>query len=1017
MMAVWRRWWCWWSVWALAAAVVPESDDSGYNRRESGWSTSNMGGPYCPDGCSCIMPRQVECIATSREMYPPQPPNNTTTLTLEGYFTVPKHLLAKLHALRHLKISGSQLDNLNILPHLPQLEQLDVRGNLIQSLGNGHLQLNTPSLTHLDVGYNSLTMLNNSDLEGLGHLQLLALNNNPLVHMDADTLQGLTSLKYLDVSQTRLSTIHHQWMDDAKKLSFLNISAANLLQVPRLHGDNLRVFDASHNSFQHLPDGMVSDALCIENVILHHNPIGHIGSSVFTGARCVRQLDLSYTHIVNINEFVFSEIPLLQQLHLQYNERLVRVEHGTFTGLHNLQLLDLAHTSNLMEIEEVAFEGLPKLQSLNLQNSGLTVLPLSLNKLVKHNTSVFLAGTALHCDCFQSWLPELLTLADISTWNGVDPVKCLDGHFRSVAQLSSHVNSLGCEAPEAITPSGNWVVVQGRQSALLECNITAHPPHNVLWISAKHEVFRHNSSKGTDEWISHHLREIEDAATNNPQFEVLDSGHLLIREVIRSDVGWYKCFAYNSVGNTSVRVFLSISDSQLRNLYVESLLFGLACAALFLLVTLIVQLVNYLMDRLGWECCCCKDRVSPKARQIRKLLESVESYKSQQLDRLKDNYNCQVVSIKESCYQQMERIRESYSYQGKNLKDLRDYSTQGLTSLRDQYLDQVNKVRDYSVSQMNRVRENYVFQRHRIRKFSAHQLLRLRETYKYQQKTLNKVLENLPDLYLQNCRTGGCQRSDSILFEDALNGIDVYYKVDFFDTQSHNSDYFTPASTLTRSFRSSRGQDPTKQHSRTSSNASSDFVEAQPWIRRESGAVGSNSPSRNFPPHSRCHNRSLSVTGPMSCVSDPVRVHKRSLSASHPTHKVAPAPEMRGIPARITLREETSDYSLRTPLSSPISVPGTPNLNNRLKLYENPKTPSDQDDDQCMNDHKEQSSPSTAEENSSNDEKASSSNNSESVDSKIANDNENTVHTEDDTLLTTVTDDSGSNSSAYETSL
>ena len=231
-------------------------------------------------------------------------------------------------------------------------------------------------------------------------------------------------------------------------------------------------------------------------------------------------------------------------------------------------------------------------------------------------------------------------------------------------------------------------------------------------------------------------------------------------------------------------------------------------------------------------------------------------------------------------------------------------------------------MRDYSVSQMNRVRENYVFQRHRIRKFSAHQLLRLRETYKYQQKTLNKILENLPDLYLQNCRTGACQRTDSIIFDDALHGIDVYYKVDFLDTQSHSSDYYTPASTLTRSFRSTKGQEAIKQHSRTSSNTSSDFVEAQAWMRRDSSVLSGCSPSRTIPSYAKIHSRSLSVAGPSFNVSDPVKVHKRSQSASHPSHRIAPAPETRGIPARITLCEETSD-SNQTCLSSPASVPST----------------------------------------------------------------------------------------------
>lgn len=65
---------------------------------------------------------------------------------------------------------------------------------------------------------------------------------------------------------------------------------------------------------------------------------------------------------------------------------------------------------------------------------------------------------------------------------------------------------------------------------------------------------------------------------------------------------------------------------------------------------------------------------------------------------------------------------------------------------------QLRKVREYSTGQLNWVRENYVFQRNKIRKFSAHQVLRIREGYKYQQQTLNKVLENLPSFYFENCR-------------------------------------------------------------------------------------------------------------------------------------------------------------------------------------------------------------------------------------------------------------------------
>lgn len=575
--------------------MVPEGENVGPVLHDAGRAPS---GHHCPESCSCLLPEEVVCQARGGEKYPPRPPNDITKLVLQGYEFVPTHFLANLKSLRHLVVSGSQVNTLAFLPLLPQLEVLLVTYNRLRSLGDGHLKKNTPALTHLDASHNELTLLNNTDLEGLHQLRVLSLHHNPISEASTEALKDLTSLTHLDISKSKLPKLHSHWLTHAQKLQYLNVSNANVTEVPRIQGENIRVFDVSHNFLTFLPDGLIK-AACLQSLFLHHNPLQTVNERTFKGAKCLLQLYLSHTPIINIDEFIFSDMPQLLELHLEHNEDLLRIEHGAFTGLHKLQYLNLAETPNLKEIEEVAFAGLPDLISLDLRKSGLTVLPLSITNLVKHNTSVFLAGTQLRCDCYHSWLPNLLTTADISSWNGVEPLACSDGQFRSVARLAAHINVLGCEKPKAVTHSGDRVVANSRQSALLECNITAHPPHTVLWLSKEHKVFRYNgtSSNHGDEWISHHIQQIEGSASQDPRFEVLASGHLLVRDVIHSDVGWYKCFAYNSVGNTSLLVFLALSDAPLRTLYNESLLFGFACATLFLLITLFIQLLNYLMDR------------------------------------------------------------------------------------------------------------------------------------------------------------------------------------------------------------------------------------------------------------------------------------------------------------------------------------------------------------------------------------------------------------------------------------
>lgn len=113
--------------------------------------------------------------------------------------------------------------------------------------------------------------------------------------------------------------------------------------------------------------------------------------------------------------------------------------------------------------------------------------------------------------------------------------------------------------------------------------------------------------------------------------------------------------------------------------------------------------------------CCSTEKSSPRGRQIYAMLDSIEHYKSQQLERLRENYTQQVLllhyesikyfiiifpqvnRIRENCTQQVEWIQSSYNSQAKYLKEIRNIGTHHITSLRDQYYDQVcRKSLDFS---------------------------------------------------------------------------------------------------------------------------------------------------------------------------------------------------------------------------------------------------------------------------------------------------------------------------------
>merc|ERR1719369_738034 len=133
------------------------------------------------------------------------------------------------------------------------------------------------------------------------------------------------------------------------------------------------------------------------------------------------------------------------------------------------------------------------------------------------------------------------------------------------------------------------------------------------------------------------------------------------------------------------------------------------------------------------------------------MVDSIETYRIQQLEKLRENYQSNSLRIRDNYAMQVDRLREHYS----NTRGASQVATESYQSVKDQYFDQINKMREYSNSQLARSHENYIFQRQRLRKFSAQNYLKIRETGKYTQKTLNRVLENMPAVAdLTSCRQG-----------------------------------------------------------------------------------------------------------------------------------------------------------------------------------------------------------------------------------------------------------------------
>jgi len=138
-------------------------------------------------------------------------------------------------------------------------------------------------------------------------------------------------------------------------------------------------------------------------------------------------------------------------------------------------------------------------------------------------------------------------------------------------------------------------------------------------------------------------------------------------------------------------------------------------------------------------------------------------------------------------------LRDNYTSQ---TKGVRNYSTESYSTVKDQYCDNINRIREYSNGQLTRCHENYIFQRQRLRKFSAQNYLKIRETGKYTQKTLNRVIESMPTLYvdLTSCRQGAPDWDT----EDLEEGVPQLEMMDMGGVEESQSLYFTPSGTPLR---------------------------------------------------------------------------------------------------------------------------------------------------------------------------------------------------------------------------
>lgn len=681
-----------------------------------------------------------------------------------------------------------------------------------------------PQVASLDLSRNKIRGINSSELSSDSYLRHLNLHQNLIQELNIDSFQTLVSLQELDLSDNVIYAIHVNSFDALDALTVLNLSGNQLDQLKHewFQGlSNLTVLDLSHNKIQALNNVVFWSLHHLLRLRVEYNSISSVGLLSLKGLDSLRYLNISHNRITTIQTGTLRPTPNLEVLDVSHNPMTSLHEpfkHGYnirklhASHLYNLSRLSKAVFTDLDRVEEVLMTNCPALETvqsgalwplkavrkLDLRFNNFTTLPSGLFDPLVQVELIRLDGNPWFCDCRLHWL--LLWLSHNVRTHILSPSNTLCAKPSNLSGITvlDAVDSRNMDCRNAtVVEHTTEAHFRLFTSAVLSCRVDGSPAPSITW-TTPHKL-RFN-------WTAEYGASVGNTSLNGhvdrgdcPKFVLLQNGDLFVREVQRGDSGHYRCTATNVLGHHTVAIRLTLDYDFLVNVKIVSVLVGCATAFGFLVITMVVMLISAILRRFGLECPCCMIGESPRARQLYRMLESLEHYRCQQLERLRENYACQLQRIKENCTQQMEKIRESYSGQTDRLRDFCDYGTAQITNMRDNYYSQVQRVRDYGVGQIDRLRENYVFQRNRIRKFSAHHLYKLRENYKLQQQHLNKILENLN---LESCRSV-CARTDSIIFDPAEIGLDppplgmlpppaTFPLFMDEDTESQISAYYTP---------------------------------------------------------------------------------------------------------------------------------------------------------------------------------------------------------------------------------
>ena len=228
-------------------------------------------------------------------------------------------------------------------------------------------------VTHLNLRYNLITMLNRNAFKNYSSLAKLDVSSNRINNIHDSAFNGLIRLKHLILYSNALS-----------KVPFLGDISENIEELHLANNENIKTvnfsgtelpkltkLDLHKTGLSHMPH-FVSNAPNLKVLYLYQNSLTTIPGLYFKHLYDLEILDVSRNQLTELNPFTMGISRSLKQLKA-FTNNIIGLSDGSFRNMTNLERLEL-YSNRITEfnVESLSgYHGFPNLKYLYLKGNRL----------------------------------------------------------------------------------------------------------------------------------------------------------------------------------------------------------------------------------------------------------------------------------------------------------------------------------------------------------------------------------------------------------------------------------------------------------------------------------------------------------------------------------------------------------------------------------------------------------------------------------------------------------------------